>query len=518
LLWILALGLAGSTRSAAQANTPQAGSPPDPAQAAQLAAAVRELQAQVQELRSAVAEVRAEAAQYRAETASLRQELEASRGQQSAEGQPQTPPSQEEAAGTQTASTSSSDATRLSALEENYQLLNSKVDDQYQTKVESASRHRVRLSGLVLLNLFSNRGSADNFDYPNYVPAPTGWDPQGGFGATLRQSQLGLEVFGPRLAGAETSGQISLDFAGGLPNTLNGVNFGVVRLRTASMRLDWQSTSIIAGQDPLFISPLNPSTFASVAVPGFGYDGNLWAWTPQVRVEHRFSTGENQSLTLQAGVLDNLTGEPPFDSFDRIPQAGENSSQPGYGLRTAWTKNVFGHPLTLGAAGYYSRQWWYFNRHVDGWAGMADWDIPLSARWSLSGEFYRGKAVGGLAGGIGRSVIFSGNIFDPNTQIQPINSVGGWSQLKFRLNPKLEFNGAAGLDNPYASDLRAFQGSSTSYFDPTLAQNRAAFVNFIYRPRSNLLFSAEYRHLRTSLIDDGDRAADQVNLIMGILF
>src|ERR1039458_6979416 len=42
------------------------------------------------------------------------------------------------------------------SLEEEYQLLSGKVDDQYQTKVESASKYRVRLSGIVLMNLASN--------------------------------------------------------------------------------------------------------------------------------------------------------------------------------------------------------------------------------------------------------------------------------------------------------------------------------------------------------------------------
>jgi len=43
-------------------------------------------------------------------------------------------------------------------------------------------------------------------------------------------------------------------------------------------------------------------------------------------------------------------------------------------------------------------------------------------------------------------------------------------------------------------------------------------VNFIYRPRSDLLFSAEYRHLRTFLINSNSNAAEQVNMMMGILF
>ena len=46
------------------------------------------------------------------------------------------------------------------------QLLSGKIDEQYQTKLESASKYRVRFSGIVLFNLFSNNGSVDNLDVP----------------------------------------------------------------------------------------------------------------------------------------------------------------------------------------------------------------------------------------------------------------------------------------------------------------------------------------------------------------
>jgi hypothetical protein len=65
--------------------------------------------------------------------------------------------------------------------------------------------------------------------------------------------------------------------------------------------------------------------------------------------------------------------------------------------------------------------------------------------------------------------------------------------------------------------LRAFPASQ-SYVDPTLARNRGSLVNFVYRPRSNLLFSTEYRYLRTFHIDNENYPAGQVNLMMGILF
>jgi hypothetical protein len=40
----------------------------------------------------------------------------------------------------------------------------------------------------------------------------------------------------------------------------------------------------------------------------------------------------------------------------------------------------------------------------------------------------------------------------------------------------------------------------------------------IYRPRSDLIFSAEYRHIGTYEPDSTRYTADHINLVMGILF
>ena len=488
--------------SSPQQSTQESAQPTD---TTTMTTAVRELQEEVRELRSAVVELRSEAGQYRAETEQLRRELQATHNSGT----------QPEAAASSEAAPAIALEDRVASLEESSQLLNSKVGDQYQTKIEAASKYRIRLSGIMLLNLFANHGSVDNQDFPTWAIGPAANLPGQTLGASLRQSEVGLEVFGPRLAGARTTGNLQVDFSGGFANTLDGVNFGLVRLRIASMRMEWKNTAIVAGQDNAFISPLSPTSFASLAVPALGYAGNLWGWIPQVRVEHRFDLSEGQNITLQGGIMDNSTGELPSSTFERPALAGESSGQPAYAARVAWTRSVFGMPLTLGAAGYYSRQNWVFNNHVDGWAGMTDWSIPLARRVSLTGEFYRGRAIGGLGGGVGRSVLFRGS---PNpSQVQPLNSVGGWSQLKVKASNKLEFNGAFGVDNPFAADVRTYP-LSPSYFPAVLLQNRSALLNFIYRPRSDLLFSGEFRHLRTFDLDAGTPTAEQVNLMMGFLF
>lgn len=481
---------------------------------------VGDLQEQMTELKSMLEEMRGEMIRSRKEALELRHELEATRQELAAASQTKALSGAGEralAGPAQQAPASQANEEALRKSEEDRQLTNAKLEDLYQTKVESASKYRVRFSGIALLNLFTNRGKVDNQDVPSFAVAPVAFDARGNFGGTLRQSEIGFEVFGPHLGGARTMADLQFDLGGGFPNTANGVNSGLLRLRTGTMRLDWSHTSVVAGQDNVFFSPLSPTSFASLIVPAFAYAGNLWAWVPQVRVEHRFDISEKSGVTLQAGILDNLTGElPPFQS-NRVPQAGERSSQPGYALRTAWTGSAFGQPITFGIGGYYSRQDWAFSRHVDGWAGTADWSVPLTRWFSLSGEFYRGLAVGGLGGGVGRSVVFSSLPTDPTGHVRGVDSMGGWSQLKFKPTSRWEFNGAFGLDNAQAEDLRAF-GTSLRGSDSYPARNRSSFINFIYRPYSNLLFSTEYRHLRAFQINGDSYAADQVNLMMGVLF
>lgn len=499
--WLCCVIAATASSVSAQQTTPDSGDK-------SLAESVEELREQVQELRATVAEMKSAASEYRAETEQLRKELE--------RVQPALGSSTTSATGTAVANADGSLDQRLSAAEETTQVLQSEVRTQYQTKVESSSKYRARISGLALFNIFSNHGAVDNADFPTFsVPGST-YGSRESFGATLRQSQLGLEVFGPDVAGAKTSGRIQFDFAGGFPAAeLNGINTGVARMRTASMRLDWTHTSIIAGQDDLFISPLSPTSFASVAIPSFGYSGNLWGWIPQIRIEHKFELGEEQYASLQAGILDNLTGEPTSGSH-RLPQAGESSGQPAYALRAAWNKEIKGHSLSIGASGYYARQTWSPAWIVDGWAGAADWRIPILARMELSGEFYRGRGVGGIGGGIGQTILFNTDPLSSAPAFRALNSAGGWSQLKFFATSKLEFNGAFGTDNPFASDVRAIP-YPLGYYASVLTANRSEMANFIFRPRSDLLFSGEYRHLRTSQIGPLS-SADQVNVIMGVLF
>jgi hypothetical protein len=528
--FVLLLLLAAGPASRAQESTASPGSP----QEASLKDSVRQLQVQIQELQAAVREIRSESERYRAETVELKQQLQVTLDKLNTVGRMPAPGAREAAPAVAASAGADSAASqtindRVAKLEEDQQLLEGKVDEQSQTRIETASKYHMRLSGIVLMDLFSNTGNVDHIENPSVAlatnPTGTGANTGGSFGATLRQSQLALEIFGPSVAGAKTSANFVADFFSESPETVNGTSSGFLRLRTGTLRMDWQNTSIITGVDGLAFSPKYPTSYASLGIPAFSYTGNLYGWLPQLVVEHRFKASQNSTITLSGGIVDPFTGESPFNEFLRLPGAGESSRQPGYESRIELSRRLWGQRFTVGAGGYYSRENWGFDRNIDGWAATTDWNLPLGTHLAVSGKLYAGRAIGGLGAGIGRSVIFNGSLSDQTTVVQALRSRGGWTQLKFMPASKLEFNVAAGHDGVPAADVRALPlpfGTpiplDAGYFAGNLTRNESQLANVIYRPRSDLVFSTEYRRLQTVAVDGTSQRANQLSLIMGVLF
>ena len=516
-------------QEARSAATSSSSSSEAPAEVRALSDLVRGLQAQMQTLNAQLGDLRAEQERANAEARELRRELNLVKTQggpaPSGPLNPYSAPSAKESAG-QPASVSSptlaqsqAPEDRIAKLEEDQQVMEGKINDQYQTKVESGSKYRIRLSGIVLLNLYENRGTVDSQDYPQFAQSQQSQAPNasaGAFGGSLRQSQIRLQAFGPDIAGARTSADVNFDFAGGFSDAPNGAAMGAFRLRTGTVRLDWTNTSLIAGQDRLFFAPLAPTSLATLATPALSYSGDLWAWMPQVRLERRVVLSDASSLSVQGGILDNLTGDIPHDVYERYPSWGEQSGQPAYAARVSWSHRMFGQDFSVGVGGYYGRQNWGFSRNVDGWAGTADLTLPVGKRFEFTGAFYRGHAVAGLGGGIGQSVLLNGPFKTPGTTFRGLDSMGGWAQLKFKVKPNFEINGAFGSDNPFAGELRQY--NANTIYPGSLTRNLSPLVNFIYQIRSDILFSTEYRYLNTSVLDSGSNSANHINFSLGYIF
>jgi hypothetical protein len=472
---------------------------------------VQKLTQEVTELSALILELRAEMTKSREEVRDLRLELQKTRntfvvadaaGATSAQGSPplgQATP-QDQSLVTPDESGPGPEQ-RLTLLEENHRLLSDRLEEQYQTKVESASRYRTKLTGIVLLNAFKNDSRVENVELPGLALRPNATDTGGTFGMTALQSAVGFETYGPELGSGRVSAGLQMDFFGEAPSSAHSASWGSFRLRTATVRVDWARTSLVVGQDTPFVSPLSPTSVASLAYPAFFYSGNLWSWIPQARIDHRVRVGELSTLTIQGGIFDPVT---------------RGSRQPAYGTRLAFSHGDADRPLTIGVGGFYGRQDRGLGHIADGWAGTADWLIPLGSRFEVSGEFFRGRALGNLGATQNRSVIFDGLETDPLSQMTGLNTIGGWAQLHFKASSTVEFNVAQGEDHPYRRDLLRFVpagGSSTA-----ISKNKTGMFNVIYRPRTDLLFSMEYRRLNTSRVSVGREIANHFNLGVGVLF
>jgi hypothetical protein len=288
-----------------------------------------------------------------------------------------------------------------------------------------------------------------------------------------------------------------------------------MRLRTGNVRFDWRHTSVIAGQDAPMFSPLSPTSVITLAEPEFSYSGNLWTWVPQVQAQHWFELGSSQRLSFTAGFLDPLTGEPPVSGYYRTAQAGEASRQPGYSARIGWSNlKDEDRPSSVSLGGYFSRQNWGFGRYVDGWAGTADWQLALPKRITLKGELYRGNALGGFGAASGESVIAPGILTSPGIPVRALKTIGGWAQAAYQLSPVLQFNIAGGIDNPFSRQLRQVAAAAYALY-PEVGIHRTGMANVIYRPRSDLLFSMEYRHLISSRLTGQNASAENVGMGIG---
>ena len=468
------------------------------------------LMAQMEQLRLALNDMRDQLAESRREGRELRQELQTVKEQLNSIRAVSAKPDGKNVVDAKTMD-------RVAALSEEQELLGAKVEDQYQTKVESGSKYRVRLSGLALLNVVSTKGSVDNLDVPGIARPKSPQDSNGSFGATLRQSLITLEVVGPSWRGARISGDLSFDFFGGFPATSGGITSGLMRLRTAKLLFDWPNTTVLMGQEAPFFSPLSPTSLASTAYPALSSSGNIWAWTPQIHVERRVAVSDTSKFVMQFGILAPLSGESPAAEYDWMPAAGERSRVPAYAMRLAWQHAAGDRDVTLGMGSYYSRQNWGFGRTVDAWAATADWDIPLGKWFALSGEAYRGRAIGGLGAGASGSVLFRGVPSLSTSSVLALNSAGGWAQFKFKPLERMEFNAAFGEDYPFRQGLRPLLTARSIEGSPA-SRNASGFLNVIYQARSNLLFSIEYRRLWTSSFYTPKQTADHVSFSSGIVF
>jgi uncharacterized coiled-coil protein SlyX len=409
------------------------------------------------------------------------------------------------------------------AMEERMQVLEAAAKLHDQTKVESSSKYPVRLTGLILFNGFLNKGVPDNIDLPAFALRATSTSGNGDLGAGLRQTVLGIAGDGPRIAGARTSANVNVDFFSSVSYTSYGTSAGVVRMRSASIDFDWTNNSVEVGMTTPLISPLSPTSFATIAEPSLAGAGNLWTWAPQLRYTHRFPLRDTDHLKFEFGLWDSPSAGYNANQLFRAASPAELANQPAYETRISYAA-AGEQGLQLGVGGYYSRQAYLGyagysgTENLDSWAGTADWRLPIAHRFEIGGEGYRGRSIGGLGGSVYKDAVTGTDPISGDTVLRPLNAIGGWAQFKTRFGPSLETNFSIGQDDGFATDFHAVVLSPTATAVQLRARNRMAVGNLIFRPKTYIILSPEYRRVWTWPINGPAGTLDVYTLSVGYQF
>jgi hypothetical protein len=481
---------------------------------------IEQSQRQMQELQQQLAELRREIAG--AATASPNAAVAAAPGSAAPGSDADTVSGADPVAPSNAASDTATNA-KITAIEERQQTLEAAVKLHDQTKVESVSKYPVRLTGLILFNAYLNKGAADNTDLPEFAlkPAPTAGN--GNLGASLRQTVLGVEGDGPRIGGARTSANVNLDFFSSVSYTSYATSAGVVRMRTASIDFDWDKDSVQVGMVTPLIAPLSPDSFATVAEPSLAGAGNLWTWAPQLRYTHRFPLQQGHRVQFEFGLWDSPAAGYNSNQLFRSASPAELEQQPSYESRISYA-GAGDRGLQLGVSGYYSRQaypgyqGYSGTEHLDSWANTFDFRVPLGAHFQLTGEGYRGRALGGLGGGVYKDVITGTSPSTGAPVLHGLNAIGGWTQFKTRFSETLETNFSIGQDGGFARDFHAVVQPSTASATQLRARNQMFVANLIFRPKTYIILSPEYRRIWSWGITGPANTLDVITLSAGYQF
>lgn len=458
---------------------------------------ISDIERRLNNLNDALTETQRALQQSREEIKRLHEELDAVRAQEKAAPpilpmQP-VPPEEKPV-------DSASVETEIQALHEQQEILQAEIKQHEQIKVETASKYSLRVTGLALFNAFSNAGVVDDAELPALaLPRPAGTS-HGSVGATLRQTIFGVEASGPVIGGARSSASVNVDFFGG--ETTNAYGYtsgaGVVRMRDAQVSLDWDESTLQLGYTVPLISPRSPTSYATVAQPALAGSGNLWTWSPQIRFEQRLPLHDQEGFSMEGGLT--FPASPSYSSVQSDSPV-EASRRPGVEGRVAFHSDLSPfaptRSLVFGVSAYKAYQYYNSSTHLNSYAIAADWQIPISRWVDFSGEFYRGRSIGGLGGGLYKDIIVGHDYKTGLSRTVGVDAAGGWSQLKLNLNSRFEANAMFGLDNAFSSNFDSVVLAPSSDPIATTVRNNTVGGNLIFRPRSSLIFSPEYRRVNT---------------------
>jgi len=377
-------------------------------------------------------------------------------------------------------------------LEERVTINERRIDEQSQTKVESAERFPIHIRGTLLANLFHNGPYSGGLDTPTTASRTAG---RSAAGLAFRQSILGLEYSGPKtLWGGRISGSIMMDFFDGAAELSNTPP---VRMRTANLGLHWATRSIDFSLDKPLFSLRDPSSFSYVGVSPLTNSGNLWRWQQQIRFEQGFGsavTGVRAQVAVSQTTEDTNVPATSTLALER--------RRPGVQGRLA-----FFHKLDDQRSIEFAPAFHFSSSHAGGVSIPSnlfsiDWMANPSSRVQFTGTFFTGQNLGQF--GASRQ----GFTARSNGTLIPVHGKGGWAQLSFPLQQRITLNLFGGIHDHRNADLAANGVSS----------NHTGATNLMFRIAPNVFVTIEALQMRTQYLDVGTRKNNRYDLSIAYLF
>ena len=362
-----------------------------------------------------------------------------------------------------------------------------------QSKVETSQKFPVSLTGMLLFNAFGNGKYGGGSEYPvsaALTPAAAA------SGATLRQTILGLKFNGPDLPGdGKASGTLFMDFWGGT----SSANNNLFRVRTATLDLTWNNTTVSVGQDKPIVSPREPVTLAQVGLAPLSAAGNLWLWQSQARIEQRFNFSDDSGIKAQAGVYETsesypINGAPAFTNL-------LEKARPAYQGRLEFFEGSEKRRFEV-APGFSLSTSHVAGASVASRLATLDWLARPVASVEFTGAFFHGDDAAGLG------ALRQGFAVLANGSVLPVHTNGAWGQVAFFAAPRLSFHLYGGEESDHSAGFSA----------GNISRNLTYAGNLMYKLAPNVVAAIEIAQNRTDYVVSGARLNNHYDLALGYLF
>jgi hypothetical protein len=378
--------------------------------------------------------------------------------------------------------------------EEQLAVLTQRTDELAQTKVESGQRFPIRIKGMLLFNTYLNSKQAGGERYPS-VAVNRG---VANGGATLEQSVIGFDYQGPEVfGGGKVRASLLMDFYGSSGQPLDEA----LRIRTATMQIDWKTRSLLLGMDKPIFAPREPNSFAQVEVSPLTGAGNLWMWLPQIRFQQSFRWSDVSQVRAQIGIVQTRE----ISSYQTAGVvAVVEPARPGLEGRVELSHDFgAGRRIEL-APGFHFSTSHVAQTAVPSRLFSMDWLVSPWRKFDITGAFFAGENVAHLGnGGIGQGFAVAGP-----QQATPLHARGGWAQFAWMPTERLSFHLFSGLEDDRNRDLPPGQ----------IGLNLAYGANVFYRLAPNVIMSLETSQVRTSYIQNGRNLNNHYDLAFAYIF